>query len=216
MINDYLQGEFYHVFNRSIARFNIFGNKDNSQRFVEVLDYYNINDDIEFKAKYSVAKEKQQYIYNNLIIPKDNSNLKFISYCIIPDHYHLLIKILKDNKLSKYINDIENSYTRYFNIRFNRKGPLWESSFKAVRVENNEQLLHVSRYLHLNPTTAGLVERPEDWKYSSYKDLITNDKFLKEYLHEISISDANSYKRFVENNIDYQKKLGFIKKLIFK
>jgi len=152
MTSNFFQGKFYHVFNRSIAKFNIFGNKDSSQRFIEVLDYYNSYDNSELKTKYSVAKEKQQYIYNNLIIPKDNSNLKFISYCIMPDHYHLLIKILKDNKLSKYINDIENSYTRYFNIRFNRKGPLWESSFKVARIETNEQLLHVSRYLHLNPT----------------------------------------------------------------
>jgi len=67
MTSNFFQGKFYHVFNRSIAKFNIFGNKDSSQRFIEVLDYYNSYDNSELKTKYSVAKEKQQYIYNNLI-----------------------------------------------------------------------------------------------------------------------------------------------------
>jgi len=214
MSNQYLQGEFYHVFNRSIAGFNIFRDKNNNQRFIEVLDYYNNCNDQ--KVRFSVVKDQQKYVYNNLIIPKDNSFLKFISYCIMPDHYHLLIKILRDNQLSKYINDIENSYTRYFNIRFNRKGPLWESSFKAVGISTNEQLLHVSRYIHLNPTTAALVKNPADWKYSSYKNLITQDNLLNKYITEISIKNKNSYKKFVENNKDYQRKLALIKKLIFK
>jgi putative transposase len=93
----------------------------------------------------------------------------------MPDHYHLLLKILKNKYLSKYISDVENSFTRYFNIRFKRKGPLWQTSFKAVRIKNDQQLLHVSRYIHLNPITANLVNRSEDWKFSSYQDFI-NDK----------------------------------------
>jgi len=132
----------------------------------------------------------------------------------MPDHYHLLIKILIDRKFSKYISDVENSFSRYFNIRFKRKGPLWQSRFKAVRIKTNEQLLHVSRYIHLNPTTANLVKKPEDWIYSSYKKIISDPKYLREILTEISIKESASYKKFVENNIDYQRKLAIIKKLL--
>ena len=210
MRNNYLQGEFYHVLNRSIAHFGIFKDLDNCQRFLEELDYYNNNNVVE---KYSIALQKKKYQYQNILVPKSNCLVKFISYKIMPDHYHLLVKILKDNKLSKYIANIENSFSRFFNIKFKRKGPLWESRFKAVKIKTNEQLLHTTRYIHLNATTANLVDQPDDWKYSSYRDFII-DNFLKKYLSEISIVNADLYKKFVENRKDYQKKLGLIKKLM--
>ncbi len=167
----------FHVFNKSIANYGIFKDPKNSQRFIEVLDYYN---NTNIKKKFSLAKTNKEYLYQNLLLFKKDSLLKFLSFCIMPDHYHLLIKILIDNCLSKYINDVENSFTRYFNTKFNRKGPLWQSRFQAVRIKNNEQLLHVSRYIHLNPTTANLIDKPENWDFSSYKDIITNPKFLGE------------------------------------
>lgn len=207
------KGCFYHVFNKSISNYGIFKNEDNSQRFLETLDYYNNSNE---KKKFSLAIRDKDYKYKNLILNLfEKSIIKCLSYCVMPDHYHLLIKVLQDNILSKYINDIENSFTRYFNIKYNRKGPLWQSDFRAVMINNNEQLLHISRYIHLNPTTSGLVEKPEDWQFSSYKDIISHKYLLKNVLTEFSISNSNFYKRFVENNIDYQKKLKLIKKLIF-
>ena len=133
----------------------------------------------------------------------------------MPDHYHLLVKILDKKSFIKYINNLEASFTRYFNIKFKRKGPLWQSAFKSVHVKNNEQLLHLSRYIHLNPTTAGLTDSPEKWVFSSYWQYINDDGLLKNILTEISISDKNIYKIFVENRVDYQKKLSLIKKLVF-
>ncbi len=192
----FYEGEYYHIFNRSIAKFGIFKDPNNCQRFLETLNYYN----------------------NRFVVEKfsEDSIVKYLTYKIMPTHYHLLVKILKDHQLSKYVNNFENSFSRYFNIKFDRKGPLWESSFKAVKINTDEQLLHVSRYLHLNAVTAGLVKKPEDWKFSSYKDLITNKKFLKEIITDFSISDNIQYKKFVENNIDYQKQLHLIKKILLE
>ena len=96
----------------------------------------------------------------------------------MPDHYHLLLKIIKGD-FSKYLGTVENSYSRFFNLKYNRKGPLWQGSFKAVRIKNNEQLLHVSRYIHINPTTSNLIAKPENWRYSSYKDFIENNEILE-------------------------------------
>ncbi|MCR4277006.1 MAG: hypothetical protein NUV87_02650, partial [Candidatus Roizmanbacteria bacterium] len=118
------------------------------------------------------------------------------------------------NKFSMYLSNVENSFSRYFNIKNNRKGPLWQSRFKSVIIESNEHLLHVSRYIHLNPTTNYLVDFPESWNLSSYKYMISNKKYLTEYIREISINTCLDYKEFVENNIDYQRKLKHIKKLM--
>ncbi len=214
-MNKYIQGEFYHIFNKSIANFKIFGDLDNCQRFLDTLCFYNNRFQDESFSDFLI---KNKDFYNKSLLKEDVENysfVKFISYCIMPDHYHLLVKVLLDNSLSKYISKVENSFTRYFNIKFNRKGPLWQTNFKSVRVKNNEQLLHLTRYIHLNPTTSNLVSKPEKWQFSSYKDYIFNDFILKKYLKEISIKDKEDYKKFVENRIDYQKQLKKIKKLIF-
>lgn len=207
----FLKGEIYHVFNRSIAHFNIFNDLNNSQRFIQSLAYYN-NPNNTFSLS-TFLKNNKDYDQNLLIFEKIN-NVKFICHHIMPDHYHLLVKILKDNFFSKYLGDVENSFSKFFNNKFRRKGPLWESRFKTVKIKTNEQLLHVSRYIHLNSTTAGLVDKPEDWVFSSYKQIINDPKILKEVLTEISISNNNIYKKFTEDRIDYQRRLKKIKNLI--
>lgn len=210
MKNKFYDGCFYHVFNKSISNFGILSKRSNSQKFIDTLNYYN---DLKVTLSLSVFLRKNS-LYTNLLSPKENIIAKIISYCIMPDHYHLLVKVIHANKFSKLINNVENSFSRYFNIKNNRKGPLWQSRFKSVIIESNEHLLHVSRYIHLNPTTKYLVNKPEEWDLSSYKDLISNKKYLKEYVREISIDSCLDYKKFVENNIDYQRKLKHIRKLI--
>ena len=207
------ENTIWHLCNKSIANFGIYKDPNNSQRFIEVSDYYN---NINCKIRYSYTIRKKLYKYQNLLIPKNDSIIKVLSYCIMPDHYHLVIKILESDVLSKYINDIENAFTHYFNKKFNRKGPLWQTSFRSVLIKTNEHLLHVTRYVNINPTTSQLVDRPEDWIFSSYKDIISNPIFLKEYLKEISINNPLSYKKFAEDNINYQRKLKLIKKLILE
>ena len=194
----FIEGEIYHVFNKSISNYGIFKDLNNSQRFLDVFEYY--NNSLMTKS-FSQFTKRKKFDYKNIIYPINNSFCKILSYCVMPDHYHFLLKILKDNLFSKFIGNVENSFSRYFNIKFDRKGPLWQSAFKSVEIRSNEQLLHVSRYIHLNPTTNNLVNKPEDWIFSSYKDFIFDEKVLKTYIKEISIDDSKSYKRFVENNM---------------
>lgn len=110
------------------------------------------------------------------------------------------------------MNNVENSFSRFFNIKFERKGPLWQSRFKHVRILSNKLLLHISRYIHLNPTSSGLVKNPEDWLFSSYKNFVTEPILLKKELTEISINNLQRYKQFVESNKEYQRKLKEIRK----
>ena len=208
----FVQAEIFHVFNKSIANFEILSDLRNAQRFIEVLDYYN---NIEIKLSFSrFVIIHKKYEYENILFLKKVPLLKFLAYCIMPDHYHLLVKIIKKNTFSNYVSKIENSFTRYFNLRFARKGPLWQSEFRAVKIKTDEQLLHVSRYIHLNPTTNNLLQNPQDWIFSSYRDYINNEKILKEIVTEISIRTPGHYRRFVEGRKDYQRKLKKIKNLL--
>lgn len=204
--------EIYHICNKSIANFGIFKDPQNARRFLQTLHYYNTREDT---RRFSDMFRKKAYGSFNLLYPVKDALVKFISYNIMPDHYHILIKIIRGS-LSKFISDVENSFTRYFNIKFKRKGPLWQSPFRAVRIKSDEQLLHVTRYIHINPTTDNLVEKPEDWKFSSYRDYISNERILKEIMTEITIKDPKRYKKFVEDRKDYQIKLKKIKKLLLE
>jgi len=212
--NKFLKGSIFHICNKSIANFGIFKDKVNIRRVIYTLDYYNSHKTVESLSDF-LSKKRNRSIKVDLLSNKKRI-LKFIAYCIMPDHYHILVKILTNGILSKYIGDVENSFTRFFNNKFNRKGPLWQSRFRSVEIKTDEQLLHVSRYIHLNPTTDYLVDKPEDWEFSSYKYYINNNYYLQNVFNEITINNAQTYKKFCEDQIDYQRNLKRIKKLILE
>lgn len=207
----FINGQIHHVFNRSIANYKILSDLRNCQRFIQALGYYNNPFNI---VRLSHFLQHEQNYNPDLLLFNEENSVKFISYLIMPDHYHLLIKLIKADKFSKYIGDVENSFTKYFNTKLKRKGPLWESRFKSVRIRTDEQLLHTSRYIHLNCTTAGLVNKPESWIYSSYRQIISNSAVLEKILTEVSIPNKEIYRKFIEDRIDYQRKLKLIKRLL--
>ncbi len=106
-----------------------------------------------------------------------------------------------------FMKHILDSYSRYFNTKNNRKGPLWQGRFKHVLIETEEQFMHTTRYIHLNPTTDFLVERPEYWQFSSYKEYIGLDNKgicnFKKYYPLV----PEEYRKFVEAQIQYQQEL---------
>ena len=110
-----------------------------------------------------------------------------------------------------------NSFTRYFNISHQRKGPLWESEFKNVIVDTDEQLLHLSRYIHLNPVSAGLVTSPRDWKYSSFGQYISDPAAeLNCNLKGVLDINPSDYAKFVNGRAAYQRSLSLIKSLLIE
>ncbi|HOK56166.1 MAG TPA: transposase [bacterium] len=170
----------------------------------EIIWYYRY----ERKNKFSKVKDFMSEDFGDKLVV-------IVSYCIMPTHLHFTLGEEKEGGISKFMANILNSYTRYFNLKHNRKGPLWESRFKYVLIETQEQLLHLTRYHHLNPVVAELVKKPENWKFSSYREYLNYDGGLKicEFEELIDMS-SSEYKRFVEDNIDYQKEIHKIKELI--
>ncbi|MCM8795996.1 MAG: transposase [Candidatus Omnitrophica bacterium] len=148
----------------------------------------------------------------------NDKRVEIIAYCIMPTHLHLILKQLKNNGISVFMGNILNSYSRYFNLKHKRKGPLWEGRFKNILVKNDEQLLHLTRYIHLNPVTASLVSNPEDWNASSYREYLQQVQAVEKICKydDILEIDPVSYKKFVEDRISYQRDLAKIKNLIFE
>lgn len=129
-------------------------------------------------------------------------------YILMSNHYHLLVETPKGN-ITKVMHYLNTTYTGYFNKKYKRVGHLFQGRYKGILVEKERHLLSVSRYIHLNPVRAGLVKRPEEYRWSSYPDYIgrgkkkgwlTCDWILGQY----SIDEAKArglYKAFIDEGL---------------
>jgi len=211
--------QIYHIFTRSIADYVIFNGPDEFQRMLELLKYYQIKNEIKFSDFIQLRPVMNRGFDNYFDYASRNKEdiVQIIAYCLMPTHLHLILKQLSDGGISAYMGNILNSFTHYFNKKHRRKGPLWESKFKNVPVNNDEQLLHLTRYIHLNPVTAFLVNKPEQWSFSSYKEYILKSNSPTDFCQFEDIIDIRptNYKKFVNNQISYQRELAEIKKLLF-
>ncbi len=199
-------GEYYHIFNRSIAKYKIFNNPSNYFRFIGLLHYYRFANNILSYSRYlrtSRAMISKEFNGGTLA--------DIVAYCIMPTHFHLLLKQNTENGITDYLSKVENSYSKYANTIYKRKGPLWEARFRSVHVDTDEQLLHLTRYIHLNPSSIGLVNNPKNWEYSSYNEYLSVGNNSICSFHDLFTISKKEYQKFVNNRIAYQKELSIIK-----
>jgi len=163
-------------------------------------------------CKIFFAEKNYKFFLKRLLAIFDN-RINLAAYCLMPNHYHLLVKIIEDNYLEKAMQRLSTSYTKAINKQNGRVGHLFQGRYKAKLVPNNEYLLHLSRYIHLNPVRGGLVDNPEDWEHSSYCDYISGNN--AEYLDkDIILDQIKDYAEFVNS---YQEEQNyFIKDMLFK
>jgi len=130
----------------------------------------------------------------------------------MPNHFHFILKQLKDGGISVFMSQLLNSYTKYFNTKFDRVGALLQGVFKSIHLESDEQLIHLSRYIHLNPIVSGVTKNLNSYQWSSYKDYIQeNNSFcsISEILN--FFPSTEKYEEFVKDQIDYGTTLEILK-----
>ena len=171
----HLAGHYYHVYNRGCNREDIFANDGNYMFLLR-------------RAKSILA----------------DYPLTVIAYCLMPNHYHFLLRPEKGGALSPFIQRLFNSYTQAFNRQQRRSGTLFEGRAKSVLVDTDEYILHLCRYIHLNPVKAELVVRPEEWPYSNYLEWVerrggtlVDRAFVRGYF-----PTAADYETFVMSEVD--------------
>ena len=213
------EGYHYHIFTKSIAGFQIFMSKGEYFRMFNTVQYYQINKIPIPLSRFIRLSGVQKIGVNKTLLSSQGDAKKLveiIAYCFMPTHIHFILKQSTEDGISNFMRLVLNSYTRYFNIKHKRKGPLWQGRFKNVLIESDEQLYHLTRYIHLNPVTANIAKKPEQWGSSSYSEYINQGGDALKICHfkePLDIQPEN-YKRFVNDQINYQKELGIIKNLI--
>jgi REP element-mobilizing transposase RayT len=132
-----------------------------------------------------------------------NYPVTFIAYCLMPNHYHFLIRADDDGSVGLFLQRLFNSYTQAFNKQEKRSGTLFEGRAKSALIDENSYLFHIARYIHLNPVHAGLVKRPEDWVYSNYLEFIGLRKgtFDETAFVQEQFGTPQEYRKFVEDAI---------------
>lgn len=208
--------QFYHIYNRGVARQPTFLTNKDYERFLLCLFYYCYkNIPCRLSQFYQIPKKERENIFE-ILKKEDNKLVEIIAFCLMPNHFHLLLKQNEDKGISKFVKLFSDSYARYFNVKHNRIGSLYQGVFKAVRVENDEQLIHLIRYIHLNPLVSFIVQEKDfiGYPWSSLKMLfngdnsLVNSAIIKEYF-----SSGQDYFKFVLDQASYAIELEKIKHL---
>lgn len=214
----FANGQYYHVFNRGVEKRPTFTTKYEYIRAKDTINLYRFGDlPIRYSKYLALNKEKKEKFLAEL--NENQLQIEIIAYCLMPNHFHFLLKQRRDNGVVKFVAKFTNSYTKYFNTKHERVGPLFQGVFKAVHVEDDEQLLHLSRYIHLNPVMGNIIKNEElrnyPWtSYQNYLNLVDNKMVSTEEIRSF-FKTPMDYEKFVMNEADYQKQLRLIDYLLF-
>ncbi len=216
-----VKGEVYHIYNRSVAHQPIFPTTKYYERAYEVLSYYsNLNPPVRYSHFARFSSQLKTDILEKL--NKENKKLvEILAFCLMPNHIHFLIREINDNGITTFMRKFQNSYAKYFNIKDKRDGSLFQSMFKAVRILTNEQLLHVMRYIHLNPLTSYIlkdIEQLNNYPWTSYSIYMGNHPSSLIKTEEILgfFESRNKFAEFTKNQVNYQRELNKIKHLLLE
>lgn len=197
IIKEYGEGEYYHSYNRGVAKMDIFCDDQDYEVMLHLLKRY-------------LSPEPQRDKYRALL-PSYSDNVELIAYCLMPNHYHFLLYLKKKDGIEKLMRSVMTAYSRYFNEKYNRVGTLFQNHFLASRVTSNEYLWHVSRYIHLNPLDIRKV--PSTYTYSSYPYFA--GKMHANWLHPERLigshSDKRRYVQSLEEGREYHELQAAIK-----
>lgn len=208
LTREFIIGDIYHLFNRGVEKRQIF--MDESDRFRFVFCLYECNDAnfvrmdrriydrrIRNMARFHLDQlgqgETLPYSVQSAFQTKREMLVEIITFVLMPNHYHLIVRPLVEGGVSLFMKKLSNSYTGYFNDKYERKGmgALFQGAFKAVRVERDGQFLHLAEYLFANPVEIidpewkdrgaqdikKAIEFVNNYKWSSYSDSIGIDNF---------------------------------------
>lgn len=205
--------EYYHVYNRGFNHQKIFYSSNDYDRAYKTIQYYQyLTPPIKFSYLNIQTPKQQKAILNQLL----QTSINILAYCFMPNHFHFLIKQEKDSGILNSISKFSLSYSKYFNLIHEKQGPVFEGRFKAIRIVSNEQLLHLSRYIHLNSYTASIVKdlnKIRDYPFSSLKEylsphsfnLCSTDFILSQF------KSPQDYLNFNVDHADYQRQFHLIK-----
>lgn len=206
-IKTYIKNGIYHIYNRGVEKRKIFENELDFNIFERYLGEYLSPPEDPLKSIKSFST-RGSYFKGIPRRPKNYyQDLQLLAYCLMPNHFHLMIKLIKKESLALFMKSLLTRYSMYFNKKYDRVGALFQGTYKAALVLEEPYLLHLSRYIHLNPRG---IDKDIVNSHSSYAEYLklrnTNwvqTNMVLSYFStntNLAFRKFNSYKKFVEGN----------------
>jgi len=197
-IKVYVENGFYHLFNRGVEKRIIYQDKKDYNKFTSLLERYLTNPDDLLQHLQAPRISRRSHLYKEI---------QLLAFCLMPNHFHLLVKQNTKDAITKFTRSLSNAYVRYFNDRYDRIGALFQGRIKGILLDTDAYLLHLTRYIHQNPLE--IWNKPlRQYPFSSYPEYLDlrSSKWIntKEVLsffrspQNIVNKDYLSYENFVE------------------
>lgn len=204
----YIENGYYHIYNRGVEKRITFQDDSDYKVFLSLLKIYLEPKKEDTSSETTVFSPKRPL--NNF-----NGEIQLIAFCLMPNHFHLLVRQKSPKSIEVFMRSLSTKYSMYFNRKYERVGPLFQGAYKAVLIENDSQLLHLTRYIHLNPYKKE-SPLPESFQlknaYSSYGDYLgekstkwVDKEEILSFFKTSQKSNPNrsvTYESFVEDSLE--------------
>ena len=202
---EFAKGTISHIYNRGNNKEKIFFDEQDYKAFL-----FRIGLGLGFEPEELLEHKLLSLHYSRIRIDSSKNFFKLYSFCLMPNHFHLLLEQNSDISISSLISKVCTSYAKYINQKYKRVGHLFQDQFKAVLIEDNPQLMWTSAYIHMNPVKDGLVKSPEKYSWSSYQD-ITEKRNLPIVTKNFSIELFGDIQSFEKETLNYFSKENDVK-----
>ena len=197
----FINGEFYHIYNRGVDKRNIFEDQKDIDRFFQSMNEFNSVEPIGSIYEKFFAEKKF-----GCPAPKTAKLVNFVCYCLNPNHYHFILEQVADGGISEFMKRLGGGYTNYFNEKHKRSGALFQGRFKSIHVSSNEYLLWVGVYVNLNDRVHQLtkqathrIQSKSSWREyigENEEDFCTKDIILGQF------DTKEEYRKVAEETLD--------------
>ncbi|KKU65135.1 MAG: Transposase [Candidatus Amesbacteria bacterium GW2011_GWA1_47_16] len=218
VLKQYVDNGYYHLYNRGVEKRIIFSDKEDEAVFLSYLKNYLIpKNTLELSSllsnSNSLAVEKAEAV-RLLRLNNFSAEIDLLAFCLMPNHFHLLVKQNSSRSIEMFMRSLGTRYVQYFNHKHGKRvGGLFQDTYKAASIESEEQLLHLTRYIHLNPyiKAVSLKDSPHPSSYKNYLGIIKQNWVKPQKILELfSKTGVNSYEHFVEGHEWDADSLSFI------
>ena len=214
-IKQYVEDGFYHVYNRGVERRRIFMDDEDYTAFLHLLKYF--LSEPQRTDEHPLSQLNGFSPVRKRVLATMHGKIELHSYCLMPNHFHLVLRQKEKNAMELLLRKVLTTYAMYFNRRYDRVGHLFQGTYKAVLVDDDNQLLHLSRYIHQNPTLT--KKYLNQYPFSSYRNYIgenrsdwLNTDFILSFFQRpksdlMGVTAFRNYKEFVEGYDQEPKEL---------
>lgn len=206
----FIEGEHYHVYNRGTDKRTIFLDNQDWARFLQSMVEFNVTDPIGSLYQNSFHSKRQSQLRSETpklerVGGEEGKLVEIIAYCLNPNHFHLILKQVSDKGIAKFMQKVGTGYTNYFNHKYQRTGALFQGVFKAIHIDSNEYLLHLSAYVNLNFRVHQLKSETSQYR-SSWEEYVGVGVVGKEICEKEIIlgqfQQRKDYQLFAQQSLD--------------